>query len=383
MKISYFTDTYYPTPDGVSTYLKEVKEELERRGIDVSVFSLTGDASEKNVIIPRTVPFPPYDQYRMPVNIFPFSLYRKVLEVKPDIVHIHNTFFMSSIGYLSARRMKVPVIATFHTDFTNMQNSIKMPLKNLIFSIAWKYSIFIYKKADIVLVPSSDAGDLLSKYGVRNIRILPLFIDTEKYTPREKTRKGKILFIGRMTVDKGVYDIISLAEKMKDDPVSFELCGIGPELENIRKIVKNKKLGNVIVDGYVSESEKIEKLRESWIFIYPAKADTFGLSVFESLSCGMPVFVSNKFPVKEDTISITYINFENPETVRKRIMEVYYNEDLYAGMREEARSLAVKKYSVESHIDSLLSIYEQTINGNERSHIAASNRNYLKSRNKS
>ncbi|MGC8609558.1 MAG: glycosyltransferase, partial [Thermoplasmata archaeon] len=150
-------------------------------------------------------------------------------------------------------------------------------------------------------------------------------------------------------------------ERMRGDPVSFEMCGTGPELENIKKIVKEKDLKNVEVRGYIQEEEKKAILRESWLFIYPAKADTFGLSVFESLSSGIPVIVSNKFPVKEDTISIVYADFKNIEIIRKEIMEIYSNDDLYSSMREEARSIVEKRYSVENHIDSLLSIYTEMI----------------------
>ena len=98
MRIGYFTETYYPTPDGVSHYLRDIKKELESMGHDVFIFSLTGDKTEKNVFIPMTVPLVMYPQYKVPVNFIPFRLFRLIKKLKLDMVHIQDSFFYGFIG---------------------------------------------------------------------------------------------------------------------------------------------------------------------------------------------------------------------------------------------------------------------------------------------
>ncbi len=358
MRILYFTDTYYPTPDGVSVYLKEVKQKLEDEGHEVMIFSITGDSREHNVYVPRfTVPFLPYPQYRVPVSFIPFQIFRRAVEFDPDIVHLHNAFYMSSIGYLVARRIGVPPVATFHTDVSRMKESINMPFKNLAFDLGERYSLFIYRKCRMVMAPSATVEEYLRSRGVKNVVTLPLFVDTDKYRAiPEDSGERYVLYLGRITVDKGIYRVLDLAEAMKSENVKFKIAGVGPELERIRRIVRDHGMKNVEILGYVDDQKKRDLMANASLFVYPSSADTFGISVFEALASGVPVMVSEDFPVKEDTEAISYVKFGDigsaVETAERMLREDRMK------LAAEARHLVEAKYSLERHISSLLEIYD-------------------------
>ncbi|PYB68117.1 glycosyl transferase [Thermoplasma sp. Kam2015] len=357
MRILYFTDTYYPTPDGVSVYLKEVKDKLESEGHEVMIFSLTGDKREHNVYIPRlTVPFLPYPQYRVPFFFLPFSIFRRAIEFDPDIIHLHNAFYMSSIGYLVARRLGIPPVATFHTDISKMKDSINMPFQDFAFSLGERYSMYLYRKCRVVMAPSKVVEEYLRRNGVNNVITLPLFVDTDKYRCSQYIPEEKyILYLGRITVDKGVYRVLDLAEAMKSDGVKFKIAGIGPELDRIKRIVHAHQMKNVEILGYVDDEKKRELMENASMFVYPSSADTFGISVFEALSSGVPVMVSNDFPVKEDSEAISYVDFNDVRSAQesaKRILSADRRK-----LATEARRIVENKYSLERHISSLLEIY--------------------------
>ncbi|WP_297215332.1 glycosyltransferase [Thermoplasma sp.] len=357
MRILYFTDTYYPTPDGVSVYLKEVKNRLQSEGHEVMIFSLTGDTREHNVYVPRlTVPFLPYPQYRMPFFFLPFSVFRRAIEFDPDIIHLHNAFYMSSIGYLVARRLGIPPVATFHTDISKMKDSIRMPFQDFAFSLGERYSMYLYRKCRVVMAPSKVVEEYLRKKGVNNVITLPLFVDTDKYRRSQYIPDEKyILYLGRITVDKGVYRVLDLAEAMMGDGVKFKIAGIGPELDRIKRIVHAHQMKNVEILGYVDDEKKRELMENASLFVYPSSADTFGISVFEALSSGVPVMVSNDFPVKEDSEAISYVDFNDvrsAQEIARRILSADRGK-----LATEARRLVENKYSLERHISSLLEIY--------------------------
>jgi len=357
LRILYFTDTYYPTPDGVSVYLKEVKNRLQSEGHEVMIFSLTGDTREHNVYVPRlTVPFLPYPQYRMPFFFLPFSVFRRAIEFDPDIIHLHNAFYMSSIGYLVARRLGIPPVATFHTDISKMKDSIRMPFQDFAFSLGERYSMYLYRKCRVVMAPSKVVEEYLRKKGVNNVITLPLFVDTDKYRRSQYIPDEKyILYLGRITVDKGVYRVLDLAEAMMGDGVKFKIAGIGPELDRIKRIVHAHQMKNVEILGYVDDEKKRELMENASLFVYPSSADTFGISVFEALSSGVPVMVSNDFPVKEDSEAISYVDFNDvrsAQEIARRILSADRGK-----LATEARRLVENKYSLERHISSLLEIY--------------------------
>jgi 1,2-diacylglycerol 3-alpha-glucosyltransferase len=365
MKIAYFTATYYPTPDGVSYYLKDVKSELERRGHEVHIFSLNGDRTERNVHVPLTFPLPMYKQYSIPFNMIPVGLYKYILKQNFDIIHIHDPFF-GTLGYRVARRNDIPIIATFHTDFVRMKESLHMPLKDLLFGLAWKYNLFEYKRCDTVLAPSGYAKEYLEGFGLRNVMEFPLFVDWKK-VPRtnREYREFDVLYLGRLTKDKGVMKIIDVAKKTPPG-IRFTICGTGPYEETLKKrIVEDGLDEKVLMRGYVDDSEKFRRLFSASLFISPSSTDTFGISVLEALMSGTPSLVQKGFPLSryyngEDS-GIIEVDFSKPEEVAKTISDLMNNRSLLEKLGKNAERLSRENFSLESHCENLIDIYNDFI----------------------
>ncbi len=365
MKIAYFTATYYPTPDGVSYYLKDVKGELERLGHVVHVFSLNGDREEKNVHIPLTFPLPMYKQYSIPFNMIPFSLYNYVLKQQFDIIHIHDPFF-GTLGYRVARRTGVPIAATFHTDFVRMKDSLRMPFKNILFELAWKYNLFEYGKCNTVLAPSGYAKDYLEGFGLKNVREFPLFVDWKKMPRRNREeREFNVLYIGRLTKDKGVMKIIDVARNTPSD-VKFTICGTGPYEEIMRKSIAEEGLQEKIeIAGYVDDKEKFRRISAASMFISPSLTDTFGISVLEALMSGTPSLVQTGFPLSKYYNSpdsgIIEVDFSKPVEVGKTISGLLSNRSELEKLGNNAERFSKENFSLESHCKKLIGIYDELL----------------------
>lgn len=367
MKIGFFTTTYYPTPDGVSHYLRDVKHELEKRGHEVHVFSFNGDRHEKNVHIPTTIPFPVYPQYRMPLNPFPMYMYKIAKRIGFDVIHIHDPF-MGSIGYRLAKAMGIPVVATFHTDFVRMKESLKMPFKEILFSLSWRYNSYLYRKCNLVLAPSLKTMEYLREMGIRNTEELPLFVDTWKYKSCEKHMDPFIVqYLGRITRDKGVFRVLDVAEATgSQSGVKFIISGTGPDAETIEKEAGRRGLlDRVTFTGYVDEKKKIELLSAANVFIYPSDTDTFGISVLEALSSGMPAIIPEGFPLthydgKEDS-GLLVVDFCKPGAVSEEIIGLKADAERMSMLNTAARAFATGNFSMEKHCDRLLGIYGKFI----------------------
>ena len=367
MKIGFFTTTYYPTPDGVSHYLRDVKQELERRGHEVHVFSFNGDREEKNVHIPVTVPFPAYPQYSMPLNPFPMYLYRIARKTGFDVIHIHDPF-MGSIGYRLSKSMNLPVIATFHTDFVRMKESLRMPFKEFLINLSWRYNSYLFRKCNAVLAPSLKTMEYLKKNGIGNAEELPLFVDTWKYNSGEKSLDPFIVqYLGRITRDKGVFRILDVAEALGSTThVKFVISGTGPESESLMKDAEKRGLlDRISFTGYVDEKTKIDLLNHANLFIYPSDTDTFGLSVLEALSTGIPAIIPQDFPLTHYNGSgdsgMIEVDFNKPEQVCKKILELNSDPARITGLNLAARNFATDNFSMEKHCDRLVEIYEANI----------------------
>lgn len=369
MNIGFFTETYYPTPDGVSHYLRDIKAELERMGHEVFVFTLTGDSKEKNVFKPATIPLFLYMQYRTPISIFPFNLYRKMLRTKLDVVNIHGSFFMGTLGYRVARAKGVPIIATFHTDFSRMKESINMPMKDTFFYISWRYNLFLYRRCNMVLCPSSQTAEMMKGNGIRRVEELSLFVDGNRFSPSKPGNGEKLVqYTGRLTKDKGVDKIISLAGHMRNDSsIKFAISGIGPEEYRLSRRIKEAALGDAVrMNGYVSEETKIRELGSAFLFIHPSESDTFGIAVLESLASGTPALVAKNFPLLsycDGECGMIPVDFDDPESIAETIRSLESDENRYRELSEKAMEFARTKFSLRRHAEMLVNTYQSLIDG--------------------
>jgi phosphatidylinositol alpha-mannosyltransferase len=215
-------------------------------GHEVHIFSFNGDRNEKNVHVTRSFPLPMYTQYSVPFFPIPVALYRKALEERFDVIHIHDPF-IGTLGYRVAKNQNIPIFSTFHTDFVRMQESINLPMKSRLFSFTWRYNLYLYRKCIMVFVPSGKSKRYLEEFGIHNTVELPLFVDTEKFSQLSESEnhgeKFIVQFLGRITRDKGAFRLLDIASRIPEsEGINFVISGTGPDEELLRKQVKERGL---------------------------------------------------------------------------------------------------------------------------------------------
>ena len=91
VNIGIFTDTYFPQVSGVATSIKTLKNELERQGNQVYIFTTTDphvdkDTYEQNIFRFSSIPFISFTDRRIAVRGL-FQAYEIAKELNLDIVH--------------------------------------------------------------------------------------------------------------------------------------------------------------------------------------------------------------------------------------------------------------------------------------------------------
>lgn len=363
MKVGIFSETYLPILDGVAYHIHFLVKYLRRNNIECVLVSPVKNEDVK--IYFRSIPFLPYPNYRL--GIITPSKIHKILQEDLDLVHIHTPFFVGALGRFVARKKKVGCLATYHTDFVNMVESIRFPMKSFFVKVAYKYNIDLYRKCNVVISPSEFVGRRLRSEGL-NVVVLPHAIDVEyidslpridvfkKYAIDEG--KDRVLFLGRLTVDKGIYTFLETAIKMKDSDVEFIIAGGGPEEEKVRSI--SRKYSHIKFLGKVSDEDKYSLMSASDIFVLPSKADTYGLTILEAQYCGSIVIGSDRGAIPE-VIEDRGLIFEygNSEDLRRKIEMVVQNKQHYRGVAERAREFVRNRRNFEEYIKKIIKIYEE------------------------
>ena len=120
---------------------------------------------------------------------------------------------------------------------------------------------------------------------------LPNFVHSgDKTRDKQYNNKINILYCGRLSSKKGIYDFIEICKGLNEkDPHKFAFTIVGDGSDNIKSLVSEtiKQYANIYYAGATSNPDKFYK--QSDILISPSYYDGFGLTTIEAMSYGVPV----------------------------------------------------------------------------------------------
>jgi glycogen(starch) synthase len=126
----------------------------------------------------------------------------------------------------------------------------------------------------------------------------------DKETERNPFR---VIFVGRAERSKGVLDIAAMAQSLRarsSVPVTFDVCGDGSALAELRQIVAQKGLQDIVrIHGQLNRPDLLKVYRETHAVIVPTRSDFcegLPLVCAEAVLSGLPIItsrLSNAIPV--------------------------------------------------------------------------------------
>ncbi|TSC89695.1 MAG: glycosyltransferase [Parcubacteria group bacterium Gr01-1014_3] len=156
--------------------------------------------------------------------------------------------------------------------------------------------------ANIIVTSTRLAYPLISK----KLRVLQQGIDTDHFIPLvlPKTPGHKVLFLGRITPVKNIETLLLAVKSVVQNIPDTTLTIVGePTIgkpiegayyENIKRMARELDLGGrVTFVGRVANNRTVSIYQNHDFFVNLTVAGSFDKSTLESMSCGVPVFVSN------------------------------------------------------------------------------------------
>jgi glycogen(starch) synthase len=155
-----------------------------------------------------------------------------------------------------------------------------------------------------------------------------------------------VMFAGRIEQNKGVFDILEIAEKLREKgrPIEFTLCGDGGALEAVEQAIVDRGLQDVVrTTGKLDRSALVERYLEAHVVIVPTRsnfAEGFAMVVAEAMLLLKPVVTSSVVPAAEVLKEAVVLAKTNDiESYVDAIAAISTDESNYLRLVENARRL--------------------------------------------
>lgn len=276
-----------------------------------------------------------------------------VVEEAPQLRGFYSLYLQGygrPVGIEYAKRTNTPIISLFHTDIVAY---IQYYLGNQIFSLIRPILPFLIKRFsklyDLNLFPSREQLAKYKQMKSQRSEYLPFQgIDCQKfnpdnicYNPIPNDRRPTLLFVGRITAEKNVSQLLDaypiIAAKIPD--VHLVIIGSGPLEEEIRKRAENFKSG-VTVWGECYGTELLGWYARADVFVNPSLTENFCTANNEALASGTPVVAAIAPSTSEQVIhgrNGLLAEPNNPTDLAQKVIAILANSVLKEEMSQQAR----------------------------------------------
>lgn len=231
MKILITSDWYVPAVNGVVTSVKNLCQELQKRGHEVKILTLSQSPlskEEDGVIYIGSIPAGLiYPGARLRTALAAGKV-RELIRWKPDVVHSQCEFSTFFIAYHIAREVQAPLVHTYHTVYEDYTHYFS-PSKRLGKKAVATATRWISRRTDCLIAPTGKVSALLQGYGVRvPVQIVPTGIQLAPFLPElpaeraEQMRAqlnipaGRLILaaVGRLAEEKNVDELLALRKEL-------------------------------------------------------------------------------------------------------------------------------------------------------------------------
>lgn len=395
MKILITTDWYKPIVNGVVTSVLNLKKELEERGHEVRVLTLSRDYhsyEEDGVYYIKSVNLEKIYPNVRAVLPHREAYIQELIQWNPDVVHSQCEFMTFSYAVKISRKCNCPLLHTYHTIYedylhylpgTFFQYTKGAALEKKMVA---KFSKAVLKKTQQVIAPTKKVEELLKNYEVSEpISVIPTGIDLKRFqevlSKEERNRRrealgiskdSKVLVsIGRLAKEKNLEEILIYFQKLIKEELTFKLklliIGDGPDRERLEGIAKTLQLQEkVIFTGMVTPEEVAQYYQLGDVFVCASNSETQGITYMEALASGIPA-LCRKDACLDSVITDGYNGFqyETYEFFKMHLQYILESEERRVEMGVCARQTA-KLYSTWNFCTMAERLYKEAIVNKER-----------------
>jgi glycosyltransferase involved in cell wall biosynthesis len=193
---------------------------------------------------------------------------------------------------LISKLLRKPVIATHHDSVPFILNTFR--LHNRLRYVTLRRLLLVLFDAHHVV--SKEYGEFLRKLGCRRLFFVPNGVRlrrTENYVKRIDSDRFEVLFIGRLSFEKGIDHLYHIIEEFNIkypsivNNIEFHIFGDGPQRSLAIKLSKAYK--NVSYHGFLQHEKLTRFYSDGHLLIMTSRSENMPLTLIEAQAFGLPI----------------------------------------------------------------------------------------------
>jgi glycosyltransferase involved in cell wall biosynthesis len=249
-----------------------------------------------------------------------------------DFIHAHDWLTMEAAAILK-EELGIPMVLTVHS--TEYDRSGWLNPNQWFIDIERKGM----EQADgIVAVSHLTKRVIVEKYGI-NPDIISV-IHNAVYPIAEGKKQELVLFLGRLTIQKGAEFFLKAARKVLDyEPdTCFVVAGEGDMLPSLIDQAVDLGISNrVVFTGRLTEDEVKHIYGISSVYVMPSVSEPFGITALEAISAGTPTIASKTAGVCETFSNCLKVDFWDSDEIASKILSLLRYESLRDALSENGK----------------------------------------------
>jgi glycosyltransferase involved in cell wall biosynthesis len=263
---------------GTERVVWALTEELIKRGHEVTLFA-TGDSqtsAKLESVYPRALREAKFKDPYGSNNLTMLHMgLAYELQDEFDIIHDH----LAPLSLPTANLATTPVVATMHGPFSNENRRL--------FEMLRGPNIVTVSQSQLYPLPNiNHAGTVYNGLALKDY-------------PFSDTDEGYLLYVGRISIEKGVHYALDVAQVL-DKPLILAAKVEPFDRPYFKEYIEPRLSDRIQWIGEVDEDTRNQLMSKALAFLHPVVfREPFGLTLIEAMACGCPVIAFNRGAIPE------------------------------------------------------------------------------------
>jgi len=328
---------------GTERVVHALTEELVKRGHDVTLFASGDSTTSANLVasVPKALREAgsqnPYGaEYLSMLNIG--TAYKA--QSKFDVIHDHNVYLSLPTAILAT----TPVVMTLH-------GAIDADSRRFFENLNNKHNPFFVSISYSQRLPLPNLNYIGNVYHG---------LEMTDY-PYSKESDGYLLFVGRISPEKGVHHAIEVAEYL-DIPLIIAAKLDPADKKYFKKFIEPRLSEKIQWIGEVDQEKRNYLMSKALCFLHPVQwREPFGLTMIEAMACACPVVAFRRGSIPEivKDKKTGYIVEDSAEMIEAV-------KNIHKIDRQECRKHALSRFNAEKMTDEYIQIYKSILSDREK-----------------